>query len=70
MKNFKISNNKSKVLKLIDLIYKCNGHCPCAIVKDETTLCPCDNFTKNNICQCGMYEKIEGENTNELKTIN
>ena len=57
MKGFKI--NKKKALKLIELIDKCEGKCPCAIVKDETTLCPCDNFINNKECICGFYEKIE-----------
>ena len=62
MKGFKI--NKEKAKRLIELIDKCNGHCPCAIVKDETTLCPCDEFTKNQKCICGMYEKIEAKDEN------
>lgn len=60
MKGFKI--NLKRATKLIELIDKCNGHCPCAIVKDETTLCPCDNFINEKECQCGMYEKIEEDN--------
>ncbi len=60
MKGFRI--NKERAKRLIDLIDKCNGHCPCAIVKDETTLCPCDNFINDKECTCGMYEKIEGDN--------
>lgn len=61
MQGFRLNPNKDIVKRLVDLIDKCNGHCPCAIVKDETTLCPCDNFTVNKECQCGMYKKIEEE---------
>ena len=57
MKGFKI--NKERAKKLIELIDKCEGNCPCSIVKDETTLCPCDNFINEKECKCGMYEKIE-----------
>lgn len=57
MKGFKIKIERAR--KLIELIEKCKGHCPCAIVKDETTLCPCDNFINEKDCKCGMYEKIE-----------
>ena len=32
-----------------------------AIVKDETTLCPCDKFINNKECICGMYKKVEDE---------
>ena len=53
--------NKEKAKKLIEIIDKCNGHCPCAIVKDETTLCPCDNFINDKKCICGMYAKIEDD---------
>lgn len=57
MKGFKINKEKAKVL--IELIEKCNGHCPCAIVKDDTTLCPCDRFINDKECRCGMYEEIK-----------
>lgn len=60
MKGFKINLKRAK--RLIDLIDKCNGHCPCAIVKDESTLCPCDDFINEHECQCGFYEKIGDEN--------
>lgn len=59
MKGFKI--NKKKALKLIELIDKNEGNCPCAVIKDDTTLCPCDNFIKDKTCVCGMYEKIKGD---------
>lgn len=59
MKGFKINTERAK--KLIDLIEKCNGHCPCAIVKDETTLCPCDKFINEKECQCKFYKPIEKE---------
>lgn len=57
MKGFRI--NKKKAELLIGLIDRCNGHCPCAIVKDDTTLCPCDRFINDKECRCGMYEEIK-----------
>lgn len=62
MKGFRL--DKKRAIKLIELIDKCNGHCPCAIQKDDTTLCPCDEFIKNKKCICGMYTKIK-EKTND-----
>lgn len=57
MKGFRI--NKERAKRLIELIDKCGGMCPCAIVKDDSTLCPCDNFINEKDCQCGFYERIE-----------
>ena len=55
MKGFRMNLKKAKIL--IEAIDKCNGMCPCSIIKDETTLCPCDNFINEKECQCGMYEQ-------------
>ena len=56
MRGFRL--NLQRAERLIKLVDKCKGHCPCAIVKDESTLCPCDSFINDKECTCGMYEKI------------
>lgn len=61
MRGFRLNPNKELVKRLVDLVDKCNGHCPCAIVKEDTTLCPCDNFINDHECQCGMYKRVENE---------
>ena len=65
MKGFRI--NKERAKRLIDLIDKCNGMCPCEIFKDESCLCPCDRFINEKECQCGFYEKIEEEKDVEVE---
>ena len=59
MKGFKINLKRAKIL--IEAIDKCNGMCPCSIIKDDSCLCPCDTFINEKECQCGFYEKIEEE---------
>lgn len=55
MKDYKLNENKEIVLKIIEGIYKKNGHCPCRVRVDDTTLCPCDDFIKNGNCICNLY---------------
>lgn len=44
-------------------IKRCNGHCPEAIVRDETTKCPCLEFREmdhDGYCALGyLYKEID-----------
>ena len=45
-----------------DLVRMNNGHCPCAAVHNEDTICPCKDFreqTTPGLCHCGRFEKVE-----------
>ena len=46
-----------------------SGYCPCAIVKNQDTKCPCKDFREEGECHCGLYIKnpceIFGEDLNE-----
>ena len=55
MKGYILNTDREYVNKKIEGIYRKNGHCPCRVVMDETTLCPCDDFIKNGICKCNLY---------------
>lgn len=55
MKGYILNPDKEYVNKIIEGIYRKSGHCPCRVVLDETTLCPCDDFIKNGICKCNLY---------------
>lgn len=38
-----------------------NGYCPCAVIQNEDTICPCKDFreqTEPGECLCGRYEKV------------
>ena len=41
------------------LVEQCDGYCPCAVERNEDTLCPCKDFREqeSGVCVCGRYEK-------------
>ena len=44
-----------------------DGYCPCALIKNDDTKCPCTNFLKSEElgeCHCGLYIRIERKNAN------
>lgn len=55
MKGYILNPDKEYVEKIINGIYKKQGHCPCRVNVDDTTLCPCDEFVKGGICRCKLY---------------
>ena len=59
MKGYIINPDKEYTQKIIEGIYKKDGHCPCRVYADETTLCPCDQFINEGICKCNLYLKIK-----------
>lgn len=59
MKRYILNPNKEMVAKITEGIYKRNGHCPCRVKQDETTLCPCDDFIQNKNCVCKLYVPVE-----------
>lgn len=59
MKDFIINPDKEYVEKIIEGIYKKNGYCPCRVIQDESTLCPCDEFINDKICRCKLYVRKE-----------
>ncbi|MGL4484166.1 MAG: ferredoxin-thioredoxin reductase catalytic domain-containing protein [Anaerovoracaceae bacterium] len=59
MKGYKLSEDKKHVDMIIEGILKKDGHCPCRLAKDDTTLCPCDDFMENGNCECKLFLKIE-----------
>lgn len=64
MKGFRINPDKKYVSIIIEGLEKKNGHCPCRVNVDETTLCPCDEFIKDKICKCKLYIPIENDKDN------
>lgn len=59
MKGYKLNEDKDYVFKIIEGTYKKNGHCPCRLISDDTTLCPCDEFISTGICKCKLFVKID-----------
>jgi len=55
MRGYKLNEDSDYARKIIDGISKKNGHCPCRVNMDESTLCPCDEFIKDGICKCNLF---------------
>ncbi len=59
MKGYKLNTDKKYVETIIEGIIRKDGHCPCRINVDDTTLCPCDEFIKTGICKCRLFLKVD-----------
>lgn len=62
MKNYRINPDKNYVDIIIKGLEKKNGHCPCRLEVNDSTLCPCDEFLNEGICKCKLYVSIEESN--------
>lgn len=58
MKDYRLNPDKEYVSKIIEGIYRKEGHCPCKLTRDDSTRCPCDEFVNDGICKCKLYVKI------------
>lgn len=58
MKGYRLNKDIEYVKKIMQGIERKNGHCPCRLKKDDTTLCPCDEFIKEGICKCKLFIPI------------
>ena len=59
MKNYRINPDKKYVNVIMEGLQRKNGHCPCRVNEDDTTLCTCDEFIKDGICKCKLYIPME-----------
>lgn len=57
MKGYKLNPDKKYVDTIIEGIYRKDGHCPCRVNTDESTLCPCNDFIENGNCKCKLFVK-------------
>lgn len=58
MKGYRINPDRKYVEGIIKGLYRKDGHCPCRVNKDETTLCPCDEFIETGDCKCKLFIPI------------
>lgn len=65
MKGFRLNKDKEYVQKIMEGIERKDGHCPCRINVDDTTLCPCDEFVTKGICKCKLFIPIENNNKDQ-----
>lgn len=68
MKNYRINPDKKYVSAIIEGLEKKNGHCPCRVNVDDTTLCPCDEFISDGVCKCKLYIPMD-EAEKKLKKL-
>lgn len=59
MKGYRLNPNADYVAGIIKGLQRRNGHCPCRVNMDETTLCPCDEFVDQGTCNCDLFIAIE-----------
>lgn len=53
---WELSKNAPKIIRLVQ---KCGGYCPCGTNKleGEEKKCPCADYRIRNICHCNLYIK-------------
>ena len=59
LKNYRINPDKKYVSVIMEGLQKKDGHCPCRVNVDDSTLCPCDEFINDGICKCKLYIPME-----------
>lgn len=63
-KGYDLNCNDKIVNKILKLVEKNNGECPCDN-DSEDKHCPCSNYRKKGKCCCGLYVKLPTEDTFE-----
>lgn len=54
-----INPDKEVELEVRKAISDNSGYCPCVLIKNKDTKCPCKKFRENKECCCGLYITIE-----------
>lgn len=54
----KLNTDKNRVKEVRDEL-KLDKHCPCMVVQNEDTLCPCKPCREEGICICLLYMRAE-----------
>jgi len=57
MRGYRLNEDLEYVSKIIEGINKKDGHCPCRVNVEDSTLCPCDEFVEEGICKCNLFIK-------------
>jgi ferredoxin-thioredoxin reductase catalytic subunit len=58
----KLSDNKELVAEIKQKLKTNNGYCPCRLIQNEDTKCPCKEFreqTEAGECHCGLFTKTQ-----------
>lgn len=57
MNGWKLNPDEEIVQKITNAINKRDGHCPCILITNETTFCPCNDFISGKGCLCNLFIK-------------
>ena len=57
MKGWRMNPDLNVVRGITTAIDRNDGHCPCVPEKDDTVLCPCDEFISGKGCHCNLFIK-------------
>ena len=56
----KLNPNKKRVEEVREQL-KEDSHCPCMIVQNDDTICPCKPCREKGVCICKLYIRDESE---------
>lgn len=65
MKGFRLNPDRKYVSIIVEGLEKKEGHCPCRVEVNDSTLCPCDEFVQDHVCRCKLYVPIENDKSSE-----
>ena len=54
-KNFVLNPDAEHRKTIQEGLKSTGGYCPCSIVQNEDTKCPCKNFRENGDCHCMLW---------------
>jgi len=54
-----LNPNKKKAREVAMKVLENNKYCPCMIVKNQDTKCPCKDKREKEICICELFIKEE-----------
>ena len=57
MRGYRLNDDLEYVKKIIEGISRKEGHCPCRVNVEASTLCPCDEFIEKGTCKCNLFVK-------------
>jgi ferredoxin-thioredoxin reductase catalytic subunit len=59
-----LNPDKEFVAEMTKSLEDNNGFCPCALIQNSDTKCPCKEFreTDEGSCHCGLYIKTKERN--------
>lgn len=51
----KLNPDKEAVRRIRQAIKNSYGYCPCSLIRNNDTKCPCKDMREKHECHCGLY---------------